>query len=287
MIPFPSLPFYEDLQVACGDFPGDGDAQPKATPIHVRAAAPVDPRRHFVVRASGDSMDGGATPIKDGDLILCEWLRAATADQVEGNIVLVQGPEGAALKSPRRRDGGWVLESVNTKYAPLTVPEGTSVQPLAKFVQVVEEASGLVIWAQYERSQIASAFGGAYNRSWEVGHLDLTLDGKPHTLLLVTLRKEDQPQERYRYEDRFISPTEFQWESQDSTTTDSKKGRSITQHSRDGRTIHLFVRYKGKPPAFTYCGRVQYIRHESEKPMRVWFRMERPLPGGLWRAWAP
>jgi hypothetical protein len=152
-------------------------------------------------------------------------------------------------------------------------------------VQVVEEASGLVLWGQYERAQIAAGFGGNYNRSWEVGHLDLNLDGKPHTLLLVTLRKDDQPQEKYRYEDRFISPTEFQWESQDSTAAASKKGRSITQQSGDGRTIHLFVRYKGKQP-FTYCGPLAYLRHESEKPMRVWFRLERPLPEGLWRAWA-
>ena len=32
----------------------------------------LDPRRHFLVYASGDYIDGSNTPIKDGDLFLFE-----------------------------------------------------------------------------------------------------------------------------------------------------------------------------------------------------------------------
>ncbi|MEO6420117.1 MAG: DUF3427 domain-containing protein, partial [Polyangiaceae bacterium] len=284
LIPFPSLPFYPDLQVACGAFPGESDLVPTAKPIRIDTRVTVSPQTHFVVRASGESMSAGETPINDADLVLCEWLRGARAADVEGKIILVQGPEGAALKIPRRENGGWRLESTNPEYPSIDVQAGEALEPLARFVEVATEAHALIPWAQYERNAILAAFGKKPNRVYQVGHIDLTVDGQEHTILLVTLRKDEQAEEKYRYEDEFVSPGEFQWESQDSTSADSKRGRSILDQVKTKRKIHLFVRYRSKQ-SFTYCGLLEYTRHEREKPLRVWFRLRQPLPAGLWRAW--
>ncbi|NJM55810.1 MAG: DUF3427 domain-containing protein, partial [Verrucomicrobiae bacterium] len=92
------------------------------------------------------------------------------------------------------------------------------------------------------------------------------------------------------YADRFVSREVLQWESQVTTTAAGAKGQRITGQHQDGRTIHLFVRYKtkdeaGKGEPYTYCGTLQYLRHEGELPMRVWFRLDAPLPEGLFRVW--
>ena len=44
--------------------------------------------------------------------------------------------------------------------------------------------------------------------------------------------------ERWRYADRFLSPNEFQWESQATTTPEGAKGRRVIGHRAEGRTIH-------------------------------------------------
>ncbi|MBK9754827.1 MAG: hypothetical protein IPO88_15260 [Nannocystis sp.] len=111
-----ALPFYADLAVACGLAPiQHGDAAPRA--IRVRSEQRLDPRRHFVVRASGDSMNGGPRPIRDGALVLCARLQAVEPDLVEGKpclLVATVGPDmsEAMIKVPTRGgDGAWVLRS--------------------------------------------------------------------------------------------------------------------------------------------------------------------------------
>ena len=45
-----------------------------------------------------------------------------------------------------------------------------------------------------------------------------------HIFLLVTLEKGSM-QEAHQYEDRFLSPTEFKWQSQNRTVQESNAGR--------------------------------------------------------------
>lgn len=42
----------------------------------------------------------------------------------------------------------------------------------------------------------------------------------------------------------------------------------------------------GKGEPLTWCGTLQTLRHEGERPIRVWFRLDNPLPRGLWLAWS-
>ncbi|HEY0134089.1 MAG TPA: DEAD/DEAH box helicase family protein, partial [Nannocystis sp.] len=62
----PTLPYYSDLAVACGLGDTQHSDADRTTPIRIRGEHQVDPRRHFVVRARSDSMNGGELPIRDG-----------------------------------------------------------------------------------------------------------------------------------------------------------------------------------------------------------------------------
>jgi len=105
-----------------------------------------------------------------------------------------------------------------------------------------------------------------------------------HLFLLVTLEKGSM-QEAHRYQDKFVSPNVFQWQSQNRTTQDSKHGRLISQHKESGIAVHLFVRrgklLDGKAAPFLYCGEVDFQRWEGQKPITVWWHLQNPLPERL------
>ena len=100
-------------------------------------------------------------------------------------------------------------------------------------------------------------------------------------LLFVTLDKTDKPEE-HRYEDAFLSPTEFRWQSQNRTARDSKMGRMIENHRVESTHVHLFVRptakVRGKAQSFIYCGELEFERWEGDKPITVWWRLETAIP---------
>jgi hypothetical protein len=289
VIPFPLLPLYSGLKVACGAFAESDPLAEASDWTRVESERKLDTKRHFLVRAEGDSMDGGLHPIKDGDLVLCEWWPGGSVDDIEGKPFLLVGHDGsektlAAMKVPKRRGRGWILEGFNPAFEPIALESGVRVEPVAAVLETVTEAEGLTLWASYDRDAIAAAFGGVNNPSWKVGHRDVTVEGNEHTVLMVTLRKGHTMPLQHHYADRFLSPREFQWESQNSTSPESKKGRSIIQHLKQERQIHLFVKYRSKDD-FTYCGTMNCQRHEGSKPMTVWCELNRPLPDALWELW--
>ena len=108
---------------------------------------------------------------------------------------------------------------------------------------------------------------------------------------MVNLRKPPGTPLEHRYADRFISPGQLQWESQASTGSGSIKAKRIFDQQKDGRTIHLFVRYHtksadGKGEPYTYCGTVAYKSHEGERPIQFMFDLHMPLPRALWQVWS-
>lgn len=88
------------------------------------------------------------------------------------------------------------------------------------------------------------------------------------------------------YDDRLLSPTRFQWESQSRTRADSDTGRRYREHAwRDWRIL-LFVRQRvnderGFTSPYLFLGPVRYVSHESEKPMRIVWELLRPAPAEL------
>ncbi|MCO4790205.1 DEAD/DEAH box helicase, partial [Vibrio cholerae] len=75
------LPFYPELKIACGHFKRSSH---EAVQYHCVADGygKLDPTRHFVAPAAGNSMNGGKNPIQDGDLLLLEWVTPSSAGSI-------------------------------------------------------------------------------------------------------------------------------------------------------------------------------------------------------------
>lgn len=100
-------------------------------------------------------------------------------------------------------------------------------------------------------------------------------------LLFVTLEKtEKEYSPTTLYEDYPLSPTEFHWESQNSTSAGSPVGRRYIDGSSH---VLLFARERRKDERgitvpYVLLGRARYVRHESERPMRIVWRLDRAMP---------
>ena len=109
-------------------------------------------------------------------------------------------------------------------------------------------------------------------------------------LLFVTLEKSDADfSPTTRYADYPISQTLFHWESQNSASPDTPTGRRYIEQTTRGTNVILFVRERkkdGRGATLPYhcLGRVQYRSHESERPMKILWKLERPMPGWLYQA---
>lgn len=289
VIPFPAIEHFHELEAACGAAMGQTTDPSGKVWLQVQSERTLDTKKHFVVRARGDSMEGGANPIVDGDLVLCEWLDATSPEQIAGKPCLLSGYEGddlsfAMIKVPVQAGGGWTLRSWNPNFEDIKIDSGTRLRPVASVLEVVEEASGPELWARYNRDAAVSFFGRTNDASWRVGQREIEVQGDPHTVLFVTLRKSNDTPLEHRYSEQFISPREFQWESQASTSPEGKKGLYIVKQEEQERKIHLFLRYQ-KREDFVYCGLVNYLSHKGSEPMQVRFLLERELPADLFSLW--
>lgn len=112
---------------------------------------------------------------------------------------------------------------------------------------------------------------------------DLNLD-----LFLVTLVKDESKfSATTSYQDYPISPDLFHWESQATTPVDSAVGQRYIHHREQGSSIVLAVRNttdssQGTAEAFTMLGEVDYVRHQSEKPIQFEWKLQRPMPTQLY-----
>jgi hypothetical protein len=162
----------------------------------------------------------------------------------------------------RRTDEGWTLAPAGRR------PE-----------------QGLVLWESYSREQIPKLFGMRSSPQWQQS--GFIFDENANTMvLLVTLEKSTHPEE-HRYEDRFLSPDTFQWQSQNKTPQKGKVGQAIREHRKQGIQVHLFVRKTGKidqrAAPFTYCGELDFMSWEGEKPITVVWQLRNRLPEALAR----
>jgi len=108
-----------------------------STPEQVALPIAADSENLFALRATGDSMAGGADPIHDGDWVVFRHARDITLKGLEGKVALLQtefeGEVGLQIKRVVRKDGSWLLESDNPLHSPLdatarSVPIATVVQ---------------------------------------------------------------------------------------------------------------------------------------------------------------
>ena len=138
------------------------------------------------------------------------------------------------------------------------------------------------LWSHYMRKDIAPLFGLVFNTgNWRQGFVNTG----SKVFLLVTLDKDDLNQE-YGYEDHFLKPNLFHWQSQNRTKQDSKHGRMIRDHISEQIDINLFIRKRkkldGKAAPFIYCGPVEFQSWRGEKPISVKWKLSEPVPPALW-----
>ena len=130
-------------------------------------------------------------------------------------------------------------------------------------------------------SRETPALGLTFNPgAWNVGFVV----SPPHIFLLVTLTKEDMNPE-HQYSDHFLSDLEFNWQSQNRTTQESKHGQILHDHRARGFHVHLFVRPTKKtgqkPTPFTYCGEVDFVSWEGNSPITVHWRLREGIQQSL------
>lgn len=142
----------------------------------------------------------------------------------------------------------------------------------------------LQIHARYTRLEILVAFGlggGIDTPPWREG-VYWAAEAKAD-LLAFTLDKSSgnfSPTTRYR--DYAISPSLIHWESQSETKASGKVGQRYQHHVALNSSVMLFARKTTDDRAFFFVGPATYVRHQSEAPMAITWRLHSDLPGDVY-----
>jgi hypothetical protein len=219
-----------------------------------------------------DMPEGWIDVTADGEPYQANFVKVAV------NVLRRPGSEQNELPSVLRRwfgqDAG--LPGTSHRVAFEKSGEGLKLVPLGRREGVLQ------LWRTYSREEIPKLFGLTYSSFlWQQGFITQS----QHMFLLVTLDKGSHA-EQFQYQDRFLSAERFQWQSQNRTGQQSKHGRQIRDHRTLGIPVHLFIRAKSKSPqgtasAFTYCGDVDFVSWNGEKPITVEWKLPEPIPERL------
>jgi superfamily II DNA or RNA helicase/diadenosine tetraphosphate (Ap4A) HIT family hydrolase len=156
---------------------------------------------------------------------------------------------------------------------------GFRLEPLGK----KQEPEKINLWHSFTRPEVPLLFGLKFNTGlWQQGYVFKD----NHAFLFVTLNKQALHDD-FQYQDRFLSPNQFQWQSQNSTTQQSTKGIRLSGHKDSGIQIHLFVRETkmrgSKAAPFVYCGEVDFVSWKGERPITVQWKLREAVPEHLWQ----
>ena len=285
------VPLFSSYQVACGAFtsPLPAAEQQRSELFEIHDLV-IDPERHFVAFAKGDSMNGGIDPIHDGDPLLFEWIRDKRLKDLVGERILVSQSSGdgtsAVLKRLAQDQNEWLLLSDNEGFKPIRGER--TMQVTARLIRRLEQTEvnpfQSLIGKAFTREQVARMFGDDNNLfKWrQPGHVSA---GDDEVFFVnVSKRGMDTGNE---YVDGFLSITEFEWSSMNSTSPDSKKGQAILDVPSNGRKIHLFARKNHKATGYTYFGLLAPMSHKGSKPIQINFRVLTPLTNTLFREFGP
>jgi superfamily II DNA or RNA helicase/HKD family nuclease len=146
----------------------------------------------------------------------------------------------------------------------------------------------LNVHARYSRVEILAAFDvgeGARVAPWQTG-VYWAPNGRADLLAFTLDKTTGQFSPTTRYRDYAISPDLIHWESQSVTRADSDTGRRYQRHAANGTSVMLFARHRSDERAFYFLGPATYVKHESELPMAITWRLQHPLPGDLFAAFA-
>lgn len=113
----------------------------------------------------------------------------------------------------------------------------------------------------------------------------LISSGKDY-FLFVNLHKNEDVKESINYQDVFVTSKVFQWESPNTTSQDSERGKDLVFNYKRGTNLHLFVRkfeeVEGLAQPFTYLGKTICQHAEGNKPIRMLLALENEVPADLY-----
>jgi hypothetical protein len=146
----------------------------------------------------------------------------------------------------------------------------------------------LRVHARYQREEVLAALGYASlerkPNSFREGVLyaaDANVDA-----FFVTLKKSEadySPTTMYR--DYPISPTLFHWESQSTTSVNSKTGRRYIEGASN---VLIFAREEQKDEfgtsPYLFLGPAHYRSHTGDRPIAITWELEHPLPADFFAA---
>ncbi|MCU0655001.1 MAG: DUF3427 domain-containing protein [Polyangiaceae bacterium] len=257
----PAGPHEKELRRACGRL------------LHVDDLARIEAYRGLLARPSPP----GAPALNERERRLLRMLVAQVTGQVISKTASLD--EGSALLWSHPQ----VCAELRELFRALLGQVAHVTRPLAAMPEVP-----LQVHARYTRIEILAAFGvgtEAKVAPWQTG-VYWASEAKTD-LLAFTLDKtvgHFSPTTRYR--DHAISPELIHWESQSTTRAGSETGMRYQQHAQRGSRVMLFARLRSDDRAFYFLGPASYVKHEGEMPMAVTWRLEHPLPGDLFAAFA-
>lgn len=102
----------------------------------------------------------------------------------------------------------------------------------------------------------------------------------------IDLHKGEDVKESVNYKDELLSRQYFQWQTPNSTSPESERGKNIIFNKERGINLHLFIRkYRkidGKNQPYIYIGKGNVIEYEGEKPITVKMKLENEVPVSLY-----
>ncbi|CAG1016860.1 Putative DNA repair helicase RadD [Anaerolineales bacterium] len=142
----------------------------------------------------------------------------------------------------------------------------------------------LELHAQYGNKEIQAAFGRASLESagqTGVGSFHFA-DIKTYALLVTFQKTEKEFSPSTMYADYPISRELLHWESQANTAQHHTDGQNLIHHQERGYAVLVFARGQKKrnnvTVPFTYLGPVDMVSYESERPIKMVWRLRFPMP---------
>jgi superfamily II DNA or RNA helicase len=148
-------------------------------------------------------------------------------------------------------------------------------------------ACPLELHAQYGIKEIQSVFGRANLETagqTGVGSFHFS-EVKAYALLITFQKTEKEFSPSTMYADYPISRELLHWESQSTTSQPSETGQNLVHHKERGYTILVFARDQkkrnGVTVPFTYLGPVERVSYESERPIKMVWRLQHQMPAEM------
>ena len=145
------------------------------------------------------------------------------------------------------------------------------------------------MYCNYSRDQLFAALGFAKPGSIREGVKYLNRENSdvvttPTDVFLVTLNKSEKEfSDTTLYEDYSMDKSTFHWQSQSTTTPESKTGQRYIHQRENGSIVLLFVRsakqdaYKSSM-AYTFLGPAHLMRWEGSQPITIIYHLDHPIP---------